>query len=64
MTRPTPEQPKRDGPGESPEDLRAGIPDRLFALAWARLADAVAPQDAVRHDRVRVLPAVSLYGGG
>ena len=64
MTRPTPEQPGRGGNALPVQTRRDGIPDRLFALAWARLADAVAPPDAVRHDSVRVLRAVSLYGGG
>ena len=64
MMRPTPEQPERRGNALPAQARRDGIPDRLFALAWARLADAVAPPDAVRHDRVLVLRAVSLYGGG
>ena len=64
MMRPTPEQPERCENAPPAQARRDGIQDRFFALAWARLADAVAPPDAVRHDRVLVLRAVSLYGGG
>jgi len=64
MQRSNPEEPKPGGNSQPGDARRDGIPERSFALAWARLADAVAPPDAVRSGSVLVLRAISLYGGG
>jgi len=46
-----------------PSVSHGGIPDRLLALAWARLANPDAPPGAANPDRVLVVRAFSVCGG-
>jgi len=43
--------------------MHGAVADRMLALAWARLANPVAPPNAANPDRVLVVRPFSVSGG-